>query len=1033
MAKTIILALLICCRYGWALNPSLDISQYAHTSWKISEAFGEGTIWAIAQTPDGYLWLSMESGLRRFDGVRTVLWQPPAGEHLLTKGMRNLISARDGTLWIGTGKELVSWKDGKLTHYPELDGHDITALLEDREGTIWAAGKIWEAGPAQPGKVCTIKSGRVQCFGSDGRFGFAVTGIHEDSRGTLWLGAANGLWRWKPGPPEHYPMPEFDENNLLFPKRAFLDDGQGGLLITGPRGIRRFKDGKFSPYPLPSGAPQFKHGEMLRDRDGGLWIGTLDTGLLHVHQGRVDVFTEAEGLTNHFIQNLFEDREGNIWVGGLSGLDCFRDYAVPTLSVRQGLSSAYVKCVLGTGDGSVWIGTSDGLNRWKDGQITVYRKRTGATKSHQPGANVHELNPDGLPDNNISSLYQEADGRLWVSTGRGPAYFEGSRFVLLSREQLPDWWSDPVARDNAGNLWMSTDHGLYRLSGGRVAEHFPSSKLGLSGSISTLLAVDPLDGGLWVGSWEGGVVYFKDGQVRASYRPADGLGEGRVNALELDSENTLWAPTDSGLSRIKNDRVATLTSKNGLPCDAAHGVVEDDAHSLWTYMACGLVRISRPELDAWAADPKRQIQVTAFDISDGVKSHSGALQYAPRMTRSADGRVWFAPLDGVSFVDPRHLPINKLPPPVHIEQITADHKLRWQNWSGGAASNLHLPALSRDLEIDYTALSLTVPEKVRFKYKLEGYDSDWQDAGDRRQAFYTNLSPKSYRFRVMACNNSGVWNETGDTLDFTIERAYYQSHWFHAGVATCCYALLFVLYRRRLRRLAHEYNLRAEERVEERTRIARDLHDTLLQTFHGLMLRLQVVDELLPPGRAKSELEETLEFGDQAVVEARNAVHDLRSSATTSNDLAQALRTMGTELARETTARFRLVAEGRARDLNPIVRDEIYRIAREALRNAVAHGAANHIEAEIIYDEQLIRLRVRDDGKGIPSEVLERGRAGHYGLAGMRERARSIGAKLKIGSGQGIGTEIEVTVPGPIAYGKPTGWSRLWPFGRFMG
>jgi ligand-binding sensor domain-containing protein len=1035
-------SLLACGVCALALDPSLDVSQYAHTSWKISEGFGRGDIWALDQTPDGYLWLATEFGLRRFDGVRTVEWQPPAGEHLPSSDIRSLIAARDGTLWIGTAKELVSWKAGKLTHYPEFDKHDVHSLLEDREGTVWAAGTIWAAGPSTPGKLCAINRGGVHCFGSDGRFGgFGVTALYEDSRGNLWLGAANGLWRWKPGPPERFPVPELEHYGagLIFPRRALLEDSQRALLITGPRGIRRFIDGKFSPYPLPSGAPQFKEGKLLRDRDGGLWIGTSDAGLLHMHQGRMDVFAQPDGLSSNVVQNLFEDREGNIWIATNNGLDRFRDYAVPSISVKQGLPTPFVTSVVASKDGSVWLGSLDGLNRWRDGQITVYRSRAAGieashsagssdagAKSHQkPDGSVHELTASGLPDNYVGSLYQEPQGRIWISTARGLAYFEHGKFTSLSGVHLREWFLSPVARDSAGNLWMTSDQGLYRLSGGRVAEYWPSTKLGLRGALSTLLVTDPIHGGLWVASWEGGVVYFKDGRVRASYGPADGLGEDSVSNLELDSEDTLWAATNGGLSRIKNGHVATLTTKNGLPCDRVYGIAQDDARSFWMYTACGLVRISRPELDAWVADPKRQIQATVLDTSDGVKTHAGVLQYAPRMTKAADGKVWFVPFDGVSFVDPRHLPFNKLPPPVLVEQVTAGGKLRWRNLSGAAASNLRLPALSRDLEIDYTALSLVAPEKVHFKYKLEGYDSGWQYAGNRRQAFYTNLSPRNYRFRVTACNNSGVWNGTGDTLDFSIAPAYYQTPWFLAACVAAFLGVLWGLYWYRLHQIAQEFHLRLEERVNERTRIARDLHDTLLQSFQGLMLHFQVAVDRLPWGEAKEALEKALEQGDQAIMEGREAIHDLRASTVVTNDLPQAVQALGDELTSQDSAAFRLVVEGAPRNLNPILRDEIYRIAREAVRNAFRHAQARRIEAEIMYGERQFRVRIRDDGRGIDPAVAGEGRAGHYGLPGMRERAKRIGAELSVWSGIGAGTEIGLDVPGAIAYGTaPTrgGW-----------
>jgi signal transduction histidine kinase len=691
------------------------------------------------------------------------------------------------------------------------------------------------------------------------------------------------------------------------------------------------------------------------------------------------------------VEALFEDREGNIWAATTDGLDRFRDFAAATISTKQGLSNAVVWSVLAARDGSVWLGTQDGLNRWKDGQITIYRKR------------------NGLPDDSAQTLFQDDRGRIWVSTHRGVAYFENGRFTPFSA--VPGGVVHAIAGDSVGNLWISGDEVVFHLLGGSVVEQIPWAKLGHKELAVTLLS-DTVQGGLWLGFFQGGVEYFRDGQVRARYASADGLGQGRVGGFQLDGDGALWAATEGGLSRVKNGRVATLTSRNGLPCENAQWVMEDDYHAFWLGMACGVVRIPRSELDAWATDPTRKIQVTVFDSSDGVRSHARPSGYNPGVAKSTDGRIWLLPWDGVSVLDPHNLAFNNLPPPVDIEEITADRK-KYET-----SSNLRLPPLIRDLEIDYTALSLVAPEKNRFKYKLEGYDGDWQDVGNRRQAFYTNLPPRNYRFRVMASNNSGVWNQAGASFDFSIDPTYYQTTWFKALCAAAFLIVLWSLYRLRLYQLAREFNVRLEERVGERTRIARELHDTLLQSFQGLMLRLQLVDELLSPGKAKEELEQTLERADQAIAEGRSAVHDLRSSATTTNELAQAVRSVADELAGDGSPTFRLVVEGAVRELHPILRDEVYRIAREALRNAFNHARAHHIEAEITYGERLFRLRIRDDGDGIPPDILATGRSGHYGLNGMRERARQTGAKLDIWSSAGSGTEIELSIPGSIAYGK---------------
>jgi len=566
------------------------------------------------------------------------------------------------------------------------------------------------------------------------------------------------------------------------------------IVAPSPR-VLRFSKGKIEPYPLPPSLAILSQATFLRDREGSLWIGSQDAGLVHMHQGKVDVYTQVDGLSGDWVQNIFEDREGNIWVATRKGLDRFREYAIPSISVKQGLSSTNVRTVLAANDGSVWLGTSDGLNRWKDGKITVYRAPAGSPTGRtdlpgmardgnrerrrdreQPrGNSVASLSlsasrevMDELPYNRIDSLYQDPQGRIWIAAVGGLSYFENGRFFSLSGPLLP---ANPIVGDQSGNLWM-TDHvkGLYRLRQGKLADTIPWAQLGIRGAQSNPLATDSVHGGLWIGSWDGGVVYFKDGQVCQSYGPDSGLGAGRVNSLQLDSSGALWAATDGGLSRIENSRVITLNSKNGLPCDAAHDLLEDDARSLWVYTACGLLQIARSELDAWVADPMRRINVTVFGVSEGVRIRPGIYEQAPRCAKTADGRLWFLPLDGALVVDPHHLSTNSLSPPVHIEQIIAN------GHAYEATGGLRLPPRIYDLLIDYTALSMVVPEKVRFRFMLEGQDRDWREVVNERHVEYSNFPPGAYRFRVTACNNSGVWNETGDTLEFSIAPGVLSDH-----------------------------------------------------------------------------------------------------------------------------------------------------------------------------------------------------------------------------------------------------------------
>ena len=991
---------LLWCPHALALDPSLDISQYAHRAWTDRDGLLPGAVYAITQTPDGYLWLGTQSGVVRFDGVRAVPLPLPLGQQLPSNAVGALLTARDGTLWIGTLDGLVSWKNGQLTEYPALAHRTVLALLQDRDGTVWAGGFV---GPT--GMLCAIRGGSTTCYGEDGSLGVAVASLYVDSDGSLWVGAATGLWRWKPGPPTRYLAAPISG----FGKMTQGDHGSG--LIVAVDSVRQITGRTVTDYPLYGVPLPLTAKTVLRDRNGGLWIGTTAHGLVHSYAGKTSVFTHNDGLSSDQVFTLFEGREGGIWVATSDGLDRFRELPVTSLSVKQGLSSAITTSLLASRDGSIWIGTADGLNRWDHGRTTIYRRQS---------------NP-GLPDDNIESLFEDERGRIWVSSYSGLAVFEKGKFTAAP--SVPAGAKNAIAGDNHGGLWLSlfgtANYGLVHLADGKITEQVSWQKLG--GGPGTGLVPDP-DGGVWTGLLSGGIAYFRAGQIRNLPLSDDRAGARKVLDISRGRDGSIWVATENGLSRIKNGRVATLTTANGLPCKTVHWIVEDDLSSYWLYTQCGLLRIARTELEAWTAEPKRTIQVTTFDPVDGVRLVPILKGLRPAVTKSSDGKIWFVNGDTVSFIDPSHIGINTLPPPVHIEQITADGNVY------DARSVLRLPPHVRNLVIDYTALSL-VPERIHFRFKLEGQDTNWREVVNERKVQYSNLAPANYRFRVTASNNSGVWNEEGDVLDFSIAPAYYQTNWFRTACVAAFLAMIWGIYELRVRQLAAQFNMRLEERVSERTRIARDLHDTLLQSFQGLLLRFQAGINLLPerPADARRTLEDAVDRASEAITEGRDAVQGLRMSTVEKNDLAVAIRTVGEELAsaetNELSPNFKVVVEGISRNLHPILRDEVYRLAAEALRNAFRHAAAQNVEVEIRYDEKYFRLRVRDDGKGIHGEVLRRdGREGHYGLHGMRERAKLVGGKLTIWTELNNGTEIELTIPGARAYVKST--RPFWHFGK---
>ena len=1018
-----ILAPLAGCPRAFAAEALGDLIQYVHTAWTDSPGL-KGRINSIVQTSDGYLWLGTEFGLVRFDGIRFVPSGPGVGPPLPSSNTLSLLAARDGTLWVGTLDGLVSWHQGQLIRYPALAATPVFSLLEDHEGTVWAGGA---AG------LCAIRGIKVQCneiegppghglFYSNENRGSVVYSLYEDSERHLWVGTESGLWRWTPGPPHRYASQIFRAPQAL----VSGDRGTGLVAISGAddRILLQSTGTGMEEYTIP-GVPQLFGAEsLLRDRQGALWIGTMQRGLLHVQGGRVTWLEEGSRLSGDFVDALLEDREGTIWVGTTNGLDHLRQAAVSTISANEGLSTP-VACVLAARDGSLWMGSYGGLNRWSRGQRTIYRSkappaRPAAALGPQTGSGPGEITQivdAELPGNAIDSLFEDARGRIWVGTDHGTAWFENGKFHRVVG--VPDTIWIAMFADAREGVWISyPGSGLFHVVAGSVVESvpWPWFARGPDPRLSAAVA-DPLTGGLWLGFLHGGVAYFKDRQVRTSFSGKEGLGSDMVWNLHIDHEGTLWAATEGGLSRIKDGRVTTLTTRNGMPCDSTKWVIEDDAFSLWLNTACGLLRIDRTELDAWASDSQRPIHPLVFDRTDGLRMHALGAALNPVVTKSTDGKLWFVHLDGVSAIDPLHLSINRVPPPVHIEQITADGQ------TYAAVSGLRLPAQLRDLAIDYTALSLVAPEKVRFRFKLEGQDREWREVLNTRRVQYSNLAPGSYGFRVTAANNSGVWNQEGALLNFSIAPAFWQTDWFRALCAAAFAALLWVLYRVRLRQVARKFELGLDARVAERTRIARELHDTLLQSFHGLLLRFQTVWDLLPtrPAEARDILGRSIDQANKAITEGREAVEGLRTSTQESNDLVLAIRTLGEELASAEadthSAAFRIDVEGAPRPMHPIVRDEIYRIAGEALRNAFNHSRGTQIEVALHYDERELRLRIRDNGRGIEAKALaDGGRRGHYGLRGMHERAELIGGKLTVWSAPDSGTEVEFSVPASRAY-----------------
>jgi signal transduction histidine kinase/ligand-binding sensor domain-containing protein len=979
-----------------ALAPARHITQYGHSAWRIQDGFFSGAPNAIAQTSDGYLWIGTQNGLVRFDGVRFVPWGPPNGKRL-SGGIFSLLAASDGSLWIGTGTNLAHLKDGDLINYEDGLGR-INAILEDRNGTVWITrSRVHDA----TGPLCQVAGTKLRCHGqAEGIKSPYAEPLAIDSDGNLWMGSSDVLTRWRTGSSATYLVSALKSAQGLTGVQALAATPAGSLWIGISRrgaglGLQQLVQGVWKPFLTPTlSGSTLEVTALFLDRGNSLWIGTTDQGVYRLYDGKVEGFLSRDGLSSDSVTGFYEDREGNLWVATSEGVDCFRNTAVVSFSTREGLRASLVDSVLAGRDGKVWIGNHGALDSLHDGNLTSIQGR------------------NGLPGEEVTSLLEDHAGRLWVGVDNGLSIYEEGRFnPIKRRDGTLIGTIIAISEDRDENIWaeaIGNPARLIRIHDGAVREEIPVPQVPAAVS----LAAD-LQDGIWLGLVNGDLARYRHGQIETF--PVNHGQNSMVRQVLVNPDGSVLGATSAGLVGWRDGVLRSLTVQNGLPCDVVYSLVFDSDQALWLYTQCGLIKVANLEMQKWWEHADAVVQIRVFDVFDGARP--SAASFEPRVSRDPDGRLWFANGSVLQMVDPAHMEENAVAPRVHINAIVADRK----GYSPQGA--LRLPPLTRDLEIDYTALSFAVPQKVLFRYMLDGRDARWQEPGTRRQAFYNDLRPGHYRFRVIACNNDGVWNETGAFLDFSITPAYYQTGWFRTACAGALLLLVWVLYQLRLQQLHRQFNIGLEARVNERTRIARELHDTLLQSFHGLLLRLQTAAHLLPkrPDDAKTTLDSAIEQASQAIAEGRDAVQGLRSSTVVTNDLAVAIRTVALELAaaesNRTAPSVAVAVEGSPRELHPIVRDEAYRIAAEVLRNAFQHAQAARIEVEIRYDSQQLRLRVRDDGKGMDAHVLSGdGPAGHFGLAGIRERAQLMGGNVEVWSNVGSGTEVELTIPSSAAY-----------------
>ena len=950
-------------------------------------------IW-VSQTADGYLWVGGPSGAFRFDGVRFVPWSAPA----LTSNRAYLfLPAKSGGFWIGDANGVSHVRGDLIVSHFNLAA-PLTGMVKDEDGSVWMT---TANRPGSRGPLCHATDREVRCFGkADGLPLDEAYSILPDGTGGFWIGSDTALVHWKAGVSEVYELKALRSNSGQGGIQALARNSDGSLSVGiaaagSGLGFERFSEGTFKPFATPKfDGSKISVYALLMDRDNALWVATVSNGLYRIRGKTVDHFGLADGLSSNSVTNLYEDQEGIIWAATSNGLDSFQEPPVTTYSAMEGLGADWAVSVIASRDGTVWLANAGSLDSIRNGTVLSIGMK------------------DGLPGHQVTSLLKDREGNLWVGVDDGLFIYENRHFrPVPGPDRSPIGMVVGIAEDVDGNIWAesaSKPRRLVRIRDFKMQEEFLDSQVPIGHS----LAADP-SGGIWLGTLDGRLVSFRKGAVETF--PMNLKGDPAVRQIEVQQDGSVVAAAiDDGLISLRAGAVQRLTKQNGLPCDGVFGFIQDDLKNWWLDTPCGYVELTDLEIQKWRVDPKAVLQFRFLDALDGART--GEVPFNPAV-KSPGERLWFVSGNVAQSIDPTRLPKDSNVRPVYVESVTADHR------QYAAQNSLPLPALTRDIQIDYTSPSFSIPKKVKFRYRLEGNDSNWQDAGTRRQAFYTNLRPGQYRFTVIASNDDGVWNMQGATLQFRVAPAWFQTGWFRTLCVVAFFLLLGSLYQRRLRQVRHEFNVSLDARVSERTRIARDLHDTLLQTLHGLLMSFQRAANLLPerPVEAKQRLEGAIDQAARAITEGREAVQGLRSSTVVTNDLALAIQTLGEDLAAKQTAQspplFVVAVEGTLRDLNPILRDDVYRIAGEALRNAFHHAQPRRIEVDIHYDERQLRLRIRDDGKGISAQLLSNeGRPGHWGLPGMRERAKLVGGRLEIWSELDSGTEIELRIPASIAY-----------------
>jgi len=985
VTKLCLMATLLCVSVLHGQNADTLNGLY-HNRWTVREG-APSNIKSIAQAQDGYLWLGTDHGLFRFDGVKFDAYTPASGGDLLSRDVATVSADPRGGLWIGYESGGASYlKKDRLISYSSRDGLSAGAVRGfaiNSEGTIWAATEYG---------LSRFQDSIWRCVGPQEKYPENYpNSIFFDSRGTLWASTDEGLlYLSRMG----HLFTIADKQKLQ--NVGFAETKDGSVWVASTQGAVRIITDHEGHYLTRQTTLRYKSQGLLAGGDGTLWIMTVGKGIVKVgltqeggtsqrYPGSTETFTEQDGLTGNFAFEAIEDREKSVWIATTNGLDQFRKSMFTPVSLPS--DSTYIAMVLDS-SGVLMIGT-DHFLRTNDGRANAVL-----------GAPAH-----------VECAYRDPHGVIWLGSPKGLWRLSGTHFVSIPIPKSLEKTSPSIQAmtfDSSDALWVSfVGAGIFRRAKGGWTRPSTLENLPPIPAISELTGAD---GRIWFGYTGNQLASIADGKGTLM-TAADGVNVGVVSLISQIS-GQVWIGGKRGLEYLKEKRFWDLKLADYQQLRGVSGIVQGQDGDLWVNTISGIYRLRGADIRTALLDPSHVVHADCFGYLDGIVGTPEELRPLPTALRAPDGRLYFAMRGGVVWLDTKHLMMNKLPPPVWIKSILVDGHFH------ESPVDMRLPANSRNLVVDYSANSLLVPQRVHFRHILEGLDTQWQDAGTQRQAYYSRLPPGSYKFRVEGSNNDDVWNETGASVSFIIPPSFLQSRTFKLLCVAIMLGLLWLVYLIRVQQVTERLRSRLVDRMTEREQIARDLHDTFLQGVQGVLLSFHTATQMLHGNeRPRKMLEDALTQSDEVMLEGRDMVMQLRGSAIDVCGLPDAFASVGNAFARDNLATFTLLIIGASREVHPLVRDDIYRIGREAVANAFHHAKASAVEMELTYGSTEFRLRVRDDGTGIDPVVMKAGgRENHWGMPGMRERTKKIGGHLDLWSSLKAGTEVDLRVPADLVY-----------------